>query len=529
MTTSRGRREESIGSGTGGDQGGGSAGSGTVRKPCVFCGVECDGQPRVKDPQGRYYCKPCYDTRDARRAERPAPSESGRSQSGRGDGQSGADEDPVIDLAGLASAASAVPTAAAAALVCPACASSLAPGAVFCVGCGHDLRTGAKASTKVQKAPKATGKPGSAPRGASSLSGPLVGWTLGLGGSIPLVIAVVTALADGIERIYSQRAMAEEFGNAGFRAPPTGGPMLVGMAIGSIIGGLLYYFIASWWFQKRVAWAGGSVDTDTARSSYFASLLPYTVISVIAAVLLISGDGGGAAGDIAATLAIIGFGTLFATCIWLFWIAKEAFGVRTVPGVILLVVLPWVMYGVIFAAVLVGTAATAAAAGSLNAGLPSNQSAQSARGGQQVLFPGSAVAPIQISHPEGWTLEEMPRDEGDPQWGISIDGPDGASLAVYASTEPILFNDWVRDMTGEFRRAGLTLVPTGSIATLGPFAGQGTEFGVRSADGRARARLFVAEVPDRGWVMIQTFMPDPDAANNAAVIQRMANSIVIKW
>lgn len=32
----------------------------TTTKPCVVCGVDCTGRPRVKDPNGRYYCRPCY-------------------------------------------------------------------------------------------------------------------------------------------------------------------------------------------------------------------------------------------------------------------------------------------------------------------------------------------------------------------------------------------------------------------------------------------------------------------------------------
>lgn len=547
MTASRGQHSDgaegrrSVESGVRGDGTNGPTGS-SVRKPCVFCGVECDGQPRVKDPQGRYYCKPCYDSRESRRGA--GASQQPRTPAGSPSRESSDQDDPMIDLAALASAASAAPAAASAALTCPACASSLAPGSVFCVGCGHDLRTGAKAATKVLKAPKSAalggkggggsgGRGGGAPRGGTSaLSGPLVGWTLGLGGSIPAIIAVITAASDGIERHYTRLALSQELAGAGLRAPPSGGAYLIGTMIGSLIGGLLYYFIASWWFQKRVRWAGGDVDTETARSSYFATLLPYTLFSVIAAILLLTSGGIGASSEIAGTLSVIALGTLFATCIWLFWIAKEAFGVRTVPGVLLLVVLPWAVYGTVIAVVIASAVALATIAETRN-DAPLAQAGSASTSARQVLFPGSPNAPIQITHPEGWVLTEMPRDEGEPTWGIFLDrgerGEDTASLGVYASTEPVIFNDWVREITAEFRKAGMTLVPSGSLTTLGPFAGQGTEFSARSADGRGRARLFVAEVPDRGWIMLQIFVPEPDGATSGITIQRMVNSIVVRW
>src|SRR4051812_22034747 len=38
-------------------------------KTCIRCGADCAGKPRTRDSQGRYMCRPCYES--AQRAADP--------------------------------------------------------------------------------------------------------------------------------------------------------------------------------------------------------------------------------------------------------------------------------------------------------------------------------------------------------------------------------------------------------------------------------------------------------------------------
>ena len=114
-------------------------------KPCVLCGAECDGRPRVKDRTGRYYCKACHDTElERRESSRTPPVEPEQAEPEA--------TPPEEDDAGIIPLADEVPYAAAGtggAGSCPACGRIMGKSAVICVGCGYNAREGVRSSTLV--------------------------------------------------------------------------------------------------------------------------------------------------------------------------------------------------------------------------------------------------------------------------------------------------------------------------------------------------------------------------------------------
>ena len=94
---------------------------GAIAKLCVSCGVDCAGQPRVKDKNGRYLCKSCYDGKTAAR-----------------ESQTGAYEVAPIETA---------PAPTVTTTACPECGHVIPTGAVLCTDCGYNVRTGAKSRT----------------------------------------------------------------------------------------------------------------------------------------------------------------------------------------------------------------------------------------------------------------------------------------------------------------------------------------------------------------------------------------------
>lgn len=181
--------------------------NGTAPKLCVICGLDCSTRARTKDRHGRYYCQPCYEqalqqvrTKAAHTAARPdgrvgaaaAPFPAARPASPRPTPKAAAPPRPpppqsadiLADLAALEAAGTAVE---AAPRPCPSCGAALAAGAVFCTGCGYNLRTREKVTT----APAARPAPAKAAAhaGLGNLSGILANPVV-----LTLVVAAVVLL-----------------------------------------------------------------------------------------------------------------------------------------------------------------------------------------------------------------------------------------------------------------------------------------------------------------------------------------------
>jgi hypothetical protein len=148
-----------------------SAASASPGKVCVVCHSDVTNLERVKDPQGHYYCKPCYvGARQKAAAERavPTPAPAARRPAPAAtpaarpavksakpakraavllDGLPVAkpveDDLPSLDdLNDMDFGASSGPT-------CPSCAGPMPSEAILCTGCGYNRTTGGRISTGV--------------------------------------------------------------------------------------------------------------------------------------------------------------------------------------------------------------------------------------------------------------------------------------------------------------------------------------------------------------------------------------------
>jgi hypothetical protein len=171
----------------------------------VVCGQDCSDRKRVKDRLGRYYCQPCHEAQKARLAAaaaqtpaQPTPAEPSRPAAppppARAEGNMGSIFNLMADAEASAPASGppAVPGVA-----CPSCRSPMAAGAVLCVSCGYDTRTGkVLGGAKAQRRPAPMRRPGAG--GGMSMS-----WLVGVVPAvILLVLAAVLRGVDGGVDIY---------------------------------------------------------------------------------------------------------------------------------------------------------------------------------------------------------------------------------------------------------------------------------------------------------------------------------------
>ncbi len=101
-------------------------------KICFFCGVSCAGQPRGKDPEGRYYHKSCL---ESHQDPAPAPAAAVAAEP----------EPSFLDDLNLEPAASTGSP-------CSNCGQFLPATTVVCMSCGYNASSGKKMSSKVRRA-----------------------------------------------------------------------------------------------------------------------------------------------------------------------------------------------------------------------------------------------------------------------------------------------------------------------------------------------------------------------------------------
>lgn len=250
---------------------------GTGTKRCVYCGEDCTAKPRVRDPQGRYYCAGCYAMLEAKQNVVAASVTTSRSTSS---------------------------TTPASLRACPSCRQPVESFALVCVGCGHDLAAAklerglANASdavvgrTAVGGAVATHGAAHQSPDDATSGwidylldPGGWIVWVkqskqlLGLGAILTFAIAFV-AMFGGLPAAaqfthahptWTEHLAARFDGWAKF---------LLLYGVGATLLTVVYWFVGPWWFRVRVAWAGGQCDEENARIAYFSTLLPYAILMV---------------------------------------------------------------------------------------------------------------------------------------------------------------------------------------------------------------------------------------------------------
>lgn len=113
-------------------------------KICIYCGEDCSGRPRVKDPQGRYACKRCVERQGSQRPARTKPIRPEPIEEPIGLDNFGGDGG--LEMGDLLSEAHASDSN-----LCPSCGTPRASGAVVCMRCGYNSQTGDQIATSVTK------------------------------------------------------------------------------------------------------------------------------------------------------------------------------------------------------------------------------------------------------------------------------------------------------------------------------------------------------------------------------------------
>ena len=118
----------------------------TTAKNCIVCGVDCAQRDRVKNRQGQYICKPCYDEAKRKKAAAGAsPAKTVSKNSIR----------PSFDLSVMQELADQERTAPAldvVASICPSCRQPRERWAPICPSCGYNMQTGHKVNlSKLKK------------------------------------------------------------------------------------------------------------------------------------------------------------------------------------------------------------------------------------------------------------------------------------------------------------------------------------------------------------------------------------------
>lgn len=113
----------------------------TATKNCIVCGEDCSQRDRVKDRQGRYICKPCYEKAKQKKA---AAAEAKKKAKPAADaGKNGAT--PSFDLSlfqELADQERTAPALDVVASICPHCRKPRERWVPVCPECGYNIQTG---------------------------------------------------------------------------------------------------------------------------------------------------------------------------------------------------------------------------------------------------------------------------------------------------------------------------------------------------------------------------------------------------
>jgi hypothetical protein len=196
------------------------------KKICGICGQDCSSRPRIKDQQGRYFCKACAEQQAAqRRAAAPPPS-----------------PPPATDEDALP-ASFWTDNPAQATTPCPSCGAPMSQGAVLCLSCGHNTQSGRRAKAKVAKVkversgPRISLSPG-------LVAGILIlvfgaGFPLAIGGEAPAIAYYLGACVLSLVAWITMIVCAFKDGHTGWGI--TG---IVSLVIPCVGLAMLYYLIA---------------------------------------------------------------------------------------------------------------------------------------------------------------------------------------------------------------------------------------------------------------------------------------------
>jgi hypothetical protein len=119
-------------------------------KVCRVCKEDCSSKARVRDPEGNYYCRSCFDEQKAAAEAAPVAAVAGAAFEASGEDPGLAVEDEGFGLADLMGD---IGPAGEGSSMCPECGYAMRAGAALCVHCGYDPSKGKAIRTAV-KAPE---------------------------------------------------------------------------------------------------------------------------------------------------------------------------------------------------------------------------------------------------------------------------------------------------------------------------------------------------------------------------------------
>lgn len=436
-----------------------------MAKICVVCGVDCDGKPRVKDPQGQYYCRPCH---DRLRSERDA----------NGGANGDAAEIPDAELAEFAAVADAVELP-------PVASESITP-----------LSSLLSASAR---------KP------TSSIAASLApGWVT----SMPSIGALVIAFC-----VLGLPAVGDALGaiRSGSPTTPYDGGRVIG---GGVVLPILYYVLAPLWLRLRVKWSGGTATAGELRSAYFVTAIPAAIIGIIVALVAIGvARPWSADPPVSQSLgAIIPLHlALAAGVLWLYVIARERFQVKRAEALALIVAIPLAWYCL---AVGASTALAFIDRDSFDARRPAPNPRSRATGPLRDYGP-TANFPATVSFPSNWQadISGSPAPDADepPTLSLTRDG----DFEVYISLYDYEFDvgEAARFALRDMRDQGISPKPIRDISRFAGLKGEGFEFQLPGASGSDRMTLFLAPATDENPVILWIYIVRPENLDGASLAE----------
>ncbi len=124
-------------------------GGANAAKVCLVCGRDCSALARVKDAEGRYTCKECFDrAREAKQARTAKPA------AGTGQAKGKAADADLLDNSFLLDLGPSDAAPQPGMVSCPTCGSRMKQNAIICVACGYNAKTGERQSVRVLKPEK---------------------------------------------------------------------------------------------------------------------------------------------------------------------------------------------------------------------------------------------------------------------------------------------------------------------------------------------------------------------------------------
>lgn len=486
-------------------------------KKCVICGVDCAGRPRVKDPRGRYFCRPCYDSRAsspddafAGGAAAPELATHGAASIGRL-----ADPDAIIPDFGASRDDA----------VSGDDALSLEPLPPPMVGPGAGRFPGF--------AKKAVAKSGGGGRPIGAvIKDFLVGSRIlaVLSSPLALLISYAAVLPErvdlGIGLLAGSLGARGDAGGAG----PDWGFLYAVAGLMAIIPALLMWILGPLWFRARLRWSGGaSLEPRESRLVYFPSVIPYILwtlpfalsypalydrpADVLADPSMFLGLGA----------PLIGVGLLIVTTVALFLVAVHGYGAGIGKAAFWHLALPIAWYGLTIAATFV----ILAAAGSVKEIAERAEAAVRTDVTRTHLFEARTDTPYTFSYPANWTLTER-AIPGAEFRGIELDAPDGSEMFIMLGpAQDIELADYAQHLMKLMMKGVVTRGAPRTIERLGRFNGQGL---VQSALNRGKLgelTLFLRPVGSGRRLVILYARQEPDLTGAQAGFDLIVNSLKV--